>query len=647
MRKGLLRILFLIALFPAGMHYAHTQTLLTVYPDSIQGALNNNLAPGVFFVPKTQDAYNEFTGNGMHFQCLRTNVIESALNNTANLPACLALLGTVQADLQMLSQRCDKLIFIFEKMPAWLSSSSDGSPATTPGWYVLNTKPPANWNTWQTVVDSITDKIVNQFGISNAWFEVWNEPDIGSWTGSMSDYFRLYRTTYDGIKAAAPNAKVGGPTCNAWYNSIGWQPHSGYITNSTGDSSLTGLLLDSAVAAGRVPDFISWHSFNLAWPEYKNCEAYLQYKFAALGIPPVPLIVSEWNAPSQIRDTPLQKAYLLKSQLEMTRTGISANAIAAWQDFSQSTNEFHNDYGLLSYGAIHKPAYYSLKLSDMLQGSVCKHTSSTPTDFITAVTNDTLFVLVSNYCPPPFVEALYHTLYTGQTTAQQLDNAGFIDIAGNNLNPLDSIYRGLITLPGSNALEIAINNAIPTYQHFAAIETQPRNFQLQLFGYSGNYSGELYRIDSVTNNMQFRYDSLRTAGYTQANAITYLLNSQQLQGVPATLTGGQLNFSMQPNVVQLLRIAIPGISTVNETSEINHRLQVYPNPVTSGKTLTVQAAGIPIAGKTIHIYNSLGALCLAKTADASGRVDVSSLLPGMYSLTVSDYPEISSKFIVH
>ncbi len=645
MKKAFQQLLLFVFLFHSGMLHVHAQTVLTVYPDSIQGAINNNLSPGVFFVPKTQDAYTEFTGNGMHFQCLRTNVIESALNNTSNLPACLALLGTVQADLQMLSQRSDKLIFIFEKMPAWLSSSSDGSPATTPGWYVLNTKPPANWNTWQTVVDSITDKIVNQFGISNAWFEVWNEPDIGSWTGSMSDYFRLYRTTYDGIKAAAPNAKVGGPTCNAWYNSIGWQPNSGYISNPTGDSSLTGLLLDSAVAAGRTPDFISWHSFSLAWPEYKNAEAYLQYKFAALGMQPVPLIVSEWNAPSQLRDTPLQKAYTLKSQLELARTGISANAIAAWQDFSQSTNEFHNDYGLLSYGAIHKPAYYSLKLSDMLQGSVCKHASSLPSDIITAVTNDTLFVLVSNYCPPPFVEALYHTLYTGQTNVQQLDNAGFIDIAGNNINPLDSIFRGLIALPGSNALETAINNAIPTYQHFAAIETQPRSFQLQLSGYSGNYTGELFRVDSASNNMQFRYDSLRTAGYTQTNAITFLLNSQQLQGIPASLTGGALNFSMTPNAAGLYRFYIPGISAVNETTAGTPLLQVFPNPVTAGKTLTLRAGEIAPAGKSICIYNSTGAICLSRIADAGGNVDVSPLPPGVYCLTISGYPGIVCKFI--
>lgn len=62
MKKGLLRFLFLIVLFPAGMHSAYAHTLLTVYPDSKQVALNNNLSPGVYFVPKTQEAYNEFTG---------------------------------------------------------------------------------------------------------------------------------------------------------------------------------------------------------------------------------------------------------------------------------------------------------------------------------------------------------------------------------------------------------------------------------------------------------------------------------------------------------------------------------------------------------------------------------------------------------
>ena len=51
------------------------------------------------------------------------------------------------------------------------------------------------------------------------FFEVWNEPNLKSfWTGSQSDYFRLYQHTAEAIKAVDERLKVGGPATanNAW-----------------------------------------------------------------------------------------------------------------------------------------------------------------------------------------------------------------------------------------------------------------------------------------------------------------------------------------------------------------------------------------------------------------------------------------------
>jgi len=57
--------------------------------------------------------------------------------------------------------------------------------------------------------------------------------------------------------------------------------------------------------------------------------------------------------------------------LEISTTGVSQQVVAAWQDFEEEPEEFHNDYGLLTYGAIHKPFYYSLLMVNELQGSTC------------------------------------------------------------------------------------------------------------------------------------------------------------------------------------------------------------------------------------------------------------------------------------
>jgi hypothetical protein len=201
-----------------------------------------------------------------------------------------------------------------------------------------------------------------------------------------------------------------------------------------------------------------------------------------------------------------------------------------------------------------------------------------PYDGVSSVTNDTLFVLLSNYCPPPFIEAFNYTLYQGHYNANQLDSAGYIDIAGNNVLHLDSIYRGFISIPNANSMQIAINNSIGIYQHFDSIATSPRQFNLNIGGYTGNYSGQLFIVDSTQNNMQFKYDSLLTAGYTQASAISTILPNQSIHFSTISLNAGQYPFSLYPNSVCLFKIKIPGVNSSNENRISENNFLIYPNP---------------------------------------------------------------------
>lgn len=619
------------------------QVNLTIYPDSLIAPLNVNFTPGVFYVPKTEGASIDFNNNNIRQNSIRTHVIEIILNSSTDLTSSLALLSTIETELLDLSLKCEKLIFIFEKMPVWLSSSADGSPAATPGWSVLNTKKPANWDTWQTVVESFTAKIINDFGIDNAYFEVWNEPDIGSWTDPLQDYFTLYQRTYDGIKAVNPNAKVGGPTVNFWANNIYWQPPYGYVSPTAADSSLIGQLLDSAVVWNKIPDFISWHNFNLSYQEFGHASNYIQQKITELDISDIPLIVSEWNAPSQVRDTRLATSFMIKTQIELSRTPVSNNVIAAWQDFSPSIIEFHNDYGLLSYGEIHKPAYNGILLSEKMNGTNCKMIGSAPFDAVSSTVNDTLFVLISNYCPLPLIEALNHTLYQGQFNINQLDAAGYIDIEESDVTYLDSIYRGLITIPDASALQIAINNSIEIYEHYAAIATTPRVFNMTINGYTSDYDAQLYIVDSTQNNLQYKYDSLRTMGFTQEGAILEILPNQGLNASDVNLIDGQYTLSMQPNSVALFKINAPVTGSINQNNLIQNSLQLYPNP--ASENLTIILPSNQATNSTIEIFDTRGNL--VKTFQINSQteiIDISQFSQGLYFVRLQNEPNQAMKF---
>jgi hypothetical protein len=271
-------------------------------------------------------------------------------------------------------------------------------------------------------------------------------------------------------------------------------------------------------------------------------------------------------------------------------------------------------------------------------------TSPAPYDGASSVMNDTLFVLISNYCPPPIIEALNNTLYQGQFNANQLDSAGYIDIAGNSVSHLDSIYKGLIIIPNSNPMQIAINNSIGIYQHYDSIATSPRQFNLNIGGYTGNYSGQLFIVDSTQNNMQFKYDSLLTAGYTQSSAISAILPNQNINYSTISINAGQYPFSLQPNAVCLFKINIPGISSVAENNIETHNFTIYPNPTST--SLTISYSSQQIIKDRIQIYNSMGAL--VKTVDpkqSSTVIDVSELASGLYIVRLKNYPQQTVKFI--
>lgn len=617
------------------------QTHITVHLDSVQNQVGNEFQPGVFYVPKTVEAQNDFLNNGIRQNAIRLHVIESALNNASDLAGCLSILDGAQTVLQDLANKTDKLIFIFEKMPGWLSSSTDASPAATPGWSVLHTKAPSNYTHWDAMVVAVVSKLVNDFGIDNAYFEFWNEPDLGSWTGSNAEYFKLYQHTRDAVKSVNANLPFGGAATNFWANHINYQPPYGYLSSTYGDSSLLSDLIDSTTVWNKPLDFISWHSFNISYQTNANAVEYIHQKCLNLGVSTPELIISEWNTQSEVRETPLQKAYFVKNLMEMAELGLSNNVVAAWQDFEQTTDEFHKDYGLLSYGSIHKPAYKALLLALQTKGERLYTSSNAAVDIIVTAQEDTLNVLITNYVPPALVEALNHTLFDGHLRLDQLDSAGYINVNTGDISHLDSIYQGWITLAGNDAISVAINNAIPVYAHFDSLQGSPRNFTLNLQGLTGQHTGTSVMLNDTLNNSHFKYDSLLSQGLTQANAIAQLTSNQDLTSTQVSLNNGTLAFTMHPNAVQSFQFIIPELLFVENLVE-SSEIHIYPNPTTN--ILHLESA---VRIGEIRIVDAKGALMLQQNINASsGVVDVSNLNPGVYFVQLKDALEVW-KFIKH
>ena len=126
-------------------------------------------------------------------------------------------------------------------MPEALSSAPAGRPYRhfwKPGAeyndiYTGWTYAPRDYRKWEELCYRVARHFVEKYGRSEVeswWFELWNEPDIGYWSGSVGpasgrddplgpqkaltrreEFQKLYDFTVEGVRRALPTARIGGP----------------------------------------------------------------------------------------------------------------------------------------------------------------------------------------------------------------------------------------------------------------------------------------------------------------------------------------------------------------------------------------------------------------------------------------------------
>jgi xylan 1,4-beta-xylosidase len=115
--------------------------------------------------------------------------------------------------------------------------------------------PPKDYALWGELIRKYTEHLVQRYGkdqVNKWYFEVWNEPDIAYWHGTPEEYYKLYDYSVAGVRAALPNAIVGGPASTG----PGSERASTFL-----DNFLKHCMNDKSAANGQsIPlDFISFH----------------------------------------------------------------------------------------------------------------------------------------------------------------------------------------------------------------------------------------------------------------------------------------------------------------------------------------------------------------------------------------------------
>ncbi|MDN3584005.1 GH39 family glycosyl hydrolase [Mucilaginibacter flavus] len=74
--------------------------------------------------------------------------------------------------------------------------------------------PPKDYNKWEELIYQWVKHEVARYGqkeVESWYWEIWNEPNISYWKGTMSEFFKMYDYAAHGLKRALPTAKIGGP----------------------------------------------------------------------------------------------------------------------------------------------------------------------------------------------------------------------------------------------------------------------------------------------------------------------------------------------------------------------------------------------------------------------------------------------------
>jgi xylan 1,4-beta-xylosidase len=269
-------------------------------------------------------------------------------------------------------------------------------PSPTMGGSVNN--PPKDYKVWGDLVCHYVEHLVQRYGrqeVSTWYFEVWNEPDILYWHGTPAEYFKLYDYAVAGVRAALPNARVGGPASTGPAN-----PKAAAFL----DSFLKHCLNDKSAVDGKPVslDFISFHPKgrpNLVdghvrmgiSAELESVEAgfamvakYPRYKH-------LPIVLSEAdpegcagcsmkvNPANAYRNGPLYPAYTataMKAMIDLQdEAGVNLISMLSWS-FEFENKDYFEGFRTLATNGIDKPILNLFRMAGLMSGERVATTST-------------------------------------------------------------------------------------------------------------------------------------------------------------------------------------------------------------------------------------------------------------------------------
>lgn len=279
-------------------------------------------------------------------------------------------------------------------MPQALSTEPEPYQPSSP--YVLeggSFYPPRDYARWGELVAAWARHVEERYpGAGESWrWELWNEPDIGYWKGSFSEFTQLYDSTEAALHAVLPEARLGGPAVATPEGEFlaRFLEHcasgSNFVTGQTG-TRLDMVTFHSKGGVGLVGGQVQMNLGDQLRLHQVGFDTVARSPFASL-----PVVISEADpegcaacpvstAPQNAyRNSPAYGAYevaLMKRSLELANeAGVNLQGVLTWA-FTFPDTPYFAGYRALATRGIQLPVFNAFQLLGQLRGNRLQVTSS-------------------------------------------------------------------------------------------------------------------------------------------------------------------------------------------------------------------------------------------------------------------------------
>ena len=290
-------------------------------------------------------------------------------------------------------------------MPSKLASGT-----STIFWWKGNTSPPKDPAKWAALIRALIDHWKQRYGeaeITQWYYEVWNEPDIrGFWPYSLDEYFKLYKTTAEAVKAECPTCRVGGPA-----SAVPYKAEDEF---------------EKWVAANHEPvDFIAVHAYGVNQgfldadgtagtilnPDLDSVSGRMQHSrelIKASALPNLELHFTEWSSaytPTDYMHDQYHQASFILDKVRRATPFVDSMSYWTFTDIFEENGPrftpFHGGFGMINLEGIKKPSFYAFKFLSQL-GTEDVETDDNQS-WVTKSPNGAIQALVWDYSPvvPP------------------------------------------------------------------------------------------------------------------------------------------------------------------------------------------------------------------------------------------------------